>query len=433
MPLPLTFGEKPSLIGQVREKSATKMQQPSIIIKTRGQRKRSVATRLLNVHCSGTARSSPKPVDGDPIRIVCVSDTHNHQPVLPPGDILIHAGDLTENGSFDEVQAGLDWLSSQPHAHKILIAGNHDLLLDEAFLARYPERRYGETRRTKADLNWGTVTYLEDSTITITVADKTALNQGEVAGGAKGRKLTIYGSPYTPVYTPSAFQYSPSPDFWSNSKLGELTPQKDLIVVTHGPPKFYLDRRDFHRAGCPYLLQEISRLRPRLHVFGHIHAAYGKEEVALDSVREAHDDIMIGWGGWWTVVWMAILVGWTKAKRVSGFGKSDARKTTTFVNASVVGGMANSSRDPAAQVITGEDFTGRTLISSIASTAEDRDIRGDEHFRVGEILESRQGGKRREAMVNTTGWNAYNRRLRRCRADNVLIKVQMFDVPSKVG
>ncbi|KAK0659133.1 Metallo-dependent phosphatase-like protein [Cercophora samala] len=319
------------------------MQQPTIHIKTHSQRKRDMATKLFKIHASHLSASSAPtpPVNENPVQIVCVSDTHNHQPVLPFGDILIHAGDLTENGSFDEVQAGLDWLSSQPHAHKILIAGNHDVLLDEAFLERYPERRYGETTRTKADLDWGSVTYLQDSTMTITVPKRRASNESEHETKGTERKLTIYGSPYTPVYTPSAFQYPPSPEFWSNSKLGTLPPQDDLIIVTHGPPKFYLDQRDFHRAGCPYLLQEITRLRPRLHVFGHIHAAYGREDVILDKVREAHDDILIGWGGWATLAWMAALVGWTRVKRAFGIGKTDAGRVTTFVNASAVGGRGN--------------------------------------------------------------------------------------------
>lgn len=62
-----------------------------------------------------------------PIRIVCVSDTHNLQPELPDGDILLHAGDLTVHGTFDEIQAQLTWLDGQSHRFKIVIAGNdHD-------------------------------------------------------------------------------------------------------------------------------------------------------------------------------------------------------------------------------------------------------------------------------------------------------------------
>lgn len=38
-------------------------------------------------------------------RIVCVGDTHNRAVKLPEGDVLIHAGDLTNQGSYSEVSS----------------------------------------------------------------------------------------------------------------------------------------------------------------------------------------------------------------------------------------------------------------------------------------------------------------------------------------
>jgi 3',5'-cyclic AMP phosphodiesterase CpdA len=70
------------------------------------------------------------PTSGSPaIKVVCTSDTHNAQPRLPDGDIFIHAGDLTINGTLPELQTQLDWLHSLPHRHKIVVAGNHDVCL----------------------------------------------------------------------------------------------------------------------------------------------------------------------------------------------------------------------------------------------------------------------------------------------------------------
>lgn len=64
------------------------------------------------------------------LRLVCISDTHMaHEGVyIPDGEVLIHAGDATSTGTTDEVTKFLDWFVSQPHGHKILIAGNHDWL-----------------------------------------------------------------------------------------------------------------------------------------------------------------------------------------------------------------------------------------------------------------------------------------------------------------
>lgn len=296
-------------------------------ITTRSHRRRRLAEAILARHYVKAATTLPP----NPIRVVCVSDTHNRQPTLPPGEILVHAGDLTENGSFDEVQAGLTWLSSQPHRFKILIAGNHDVLFDEAFLKKYPERRYGQSKKEE-DLDWGDVIYLEDSCITLNVP----------TFRPETREVIVFGSPWTPQYGISTFQYRPdaASAHWPE-RLGHLPAAPD-IIVTHGPPKLYLDKQNIHQAGCPYLLAEISRIRPRLHVFGHIHAAYGREDVVLDAVRQAHDDVQIGWGGWGTVAWMAALVLWAKVKRV--FVRPRER-ATIFVNASAVGGRGNELRN----------------------------------------------------------------------------------------
>jgi predicted phosphodiesterase len=54
---------------------------------------------------------------------VCISDTHNQTPKLPKGDILIHAGDLTNQGSYSELQKSVAWLERQDFEAKIVVAG----------------------------------------------------------------------------------------------------------------------------------------------------------------------------------------------------------------------------------------------------------------------------------------------------------------------
>lgn len=65
-------------------------------------------------------------------RFVCISDTHNQTPKLPKGDVLIHAGDLTNQGSVTELQKTVAWLEKAEFEAKIVIAGItfHALLLD---------------------------------------------------------------------------------------------------------------------------------------------------------------------------------------------------------------------------------------------------------------------------------------------------------------
>lgn len=251
--------------------------------------------------------------------------------------MLIHAGDLTENGSFAEMQRELFWLSSQPHRYKVFVAGNHDVLLDEKFLERYPERKYGQMQ-TKEDLDWGDVVYLQDASVTLEFPPSPDdMSESSAAGN---RSLVLYGSPYTPRYGVSAFQYEPDPEFWAD-QLAPLSEAPDILIA-HGPPKLHLDARDFHRAGCPYLGQEVRRLKLRLHILGHIHASHGRDDVVLDGMQHSYEDVIIGWGGWETVAWMTVLACWERLQwACRGFRPRNSTASTTFVNASVVGGSSN--------------------------------------------------------------------------------------------
>ncbi len=93
--------------------------------------------------------SSDEIKNSKPLRIVMVSDTHNyaHRIPMPEGDILLHAGtshctrrvrsrdlkfrivgDFTVHGQLHEIKAFDDWLGTLNYKHKIVIAGNHEML-----------------------------------------------------------------------------------------------------------------------------------------------------------------------------------------------------------------------------------------------------------------------------------------------------------------
>ncbi len=76
------------------------------------------------------AKKKAAPAVG-PLRLVCIGDTHgfHRRLVLPPGDILIHAGDF-DGRSVEAVDDFNLWLGSLPFRHRIVIAGNHDTLFD---------------------------------------------------------------------------------------------------------------------------------------------------------------------------------------------------------------------------------------------------------------------------------------------------------------
>ncbi|GAB1320296.1 hypothetical protein MFIFM68171_10506 [Madurella fahalii] len=147
----------------------------------------------------------------DPVSVVCISDTHNFQLALPDGDILVHAGDLTQSGSLKELQAMVDWLRLQPHSIKIVIAGNHDTLLDSSYVTAGKA-----SSESKRDLDWGDLIYLENSGTTITCPN--------------GRRLRVYGSLRSPRHGNWAFQYFRSDDEFLKSLVRPAREAKCLLV-----------------------------------------------------------------------------------------------------------------------------------------------------------------------------------------------------------
>jgi hypothetical protein len=201
---------------------------------------------------------------------VCVSDTHTLKyDDIPDGDLLIHAGDLTNEGSIPEIQQALDWLASQPHKYKIIIAGNHDTFLD-------PRSRttLNEADRSGA-LDWKGMHYLQHNTITLAFPSR----QNSI------REISIYGAPQIPQCGGSnfAFQYPRGKDAWTDT-----IPANTDILVTHTPPKYHLDLIN-PSLGCEHLLAEAWRVKPRLHVFGHVHVGAGRRVVWWDEAQKAYE------------------------------------------------------------------------------------------------------------------------------------------------
>lgn len=176
------------------------------------------------------------------MRLVCVSDTHGYHDAMhvPDGDVLIHAGDLTKRGTLEEVRAAGEWLTKLPHKHKLVVAGNHDFLFERDPAA--------------ARALFTHATYLEDEAV-------------EIDG------VRFYGSPYTPEFFNWAFMLPRGEAL--RAKWARIPNDVD-VLVTHGPPNKVLDRTVHgDHAGCEELAERVAELKPKLHVFGHIHEGYG--------------------------------------------------------------------------------------------------------------------------------------------------------------
>lgn len=179
------------------------------------------------------------------MRIVFVSDTHGYHALtqIPDGDILVHGGDCTRRGTLENVGEFDRWLSTLPHKHKVVIAGNHDSCFQE---------KSDESRARLAN-----ATYLEDT-------------------GCEIEGLKFYGSPWTPIFYDWAFML-PEADL---AAKWALIPSGLDVLITHGPPHGILDVTNRGEcAGSTTLLDRVREVKPRIHVFGHIHEAAGRTEL----------------------------------------------------------------------------------------------------------------------------------------------------------
>lgn len=230
-----------------------------------------------------------EPIRPELVRFVCISDTHNLvdevEHLIPNGDVFLHCGDFTHYGTYNEVLKFNAFLGRLPHRHKIVIAGNHELTFDSNILpmsgairdhGRIPaeellrNREYLETLKlTHMSQLLTNCTYLQDSGTTV-------------------YGLRIYGSPWQPQFCNWGFNLD------SLEKLRtvwSLIPDGTDVLMTHGPPKGRGDITEWEvHAGCPELLNAVQqRIRPKFHVFGHIHEgrdpAYNKDEgLSTDGV-----------------------------------------------------------------------------------------------------------------------------------------------------
>ena len=178
------------------------------------------------------------------MKLICISDTHNkHGEIpIPDGDVLIHAGDITEGGTEREVVDFLKWFSAQPHEHKIFIAGNHDF---------YFEKSSEEDIQKLIPEN---VHYLKESDIII-------------------EGIKFWGSPATPGDGTWAFNQKQEQEI---NKHWEQIPEDTKVLITHTPAYKIKDvLNNGTHIGCASLKKIFPNRKIEFHIIGHVHGSYG--------------------------------------------------------------------------------------------------------------------------------------------------------------
>lgn len=180
------------------------------------------------------------------MKITCLSDTHMHHKKIkmPETDMIIHAGDFTYHGEFDEVKKFLQWYGEQKAKHKLLICGNH-----EVEISKQPIQLLKQMCENEG------VQLLHNSHTVI---------QG----------LTIFGSPNSNKFGHGWAHNSTENEL--EDIYSSILPDTD-IVITHGPAYGHLDRvLSGQLVGSVALTKRLSELsHVKLHVTGHIHESRG--------------------------------------------------------------------------------------------------------------------------------------------------------------
>ena len=188
------------------------------------------------------------------MKITFISDTHakHRQLYLEGGDLLIHAGDIMNSGyNVQEIDDFCNWFESQNYETCAFIAGNHDRLFED------------DPDQVAKIVNEYTINYMQDSEI--------------IFGGGERPFVKIYGSPWQPEFYNWAFNLPRCGE--ELGKVWNNIPESVDILVTHGPPQGHLDisGEPWYEGdlGCEILRHRVDTIKPKIHVFGHIHGSYG--------------------------------------------------------------------------------------------------------------------------------------------------------------
>jgi len=178
--------------------------------------------------------------------IDCVSDLHGHYPELEGGDLLIVAGDLTARDTQKEYEKFCNWTQRLPYKKIVVVGGNHDNFIQFPYENGYTYWH-----------GWGM--YLCDS-------------------GTEFEGIKIWGSPWTKSFigmNPHCKAFTLDTEEQLAEKWA-LIPDDTDVLITHGPAFGILDENAYdQRCGSESLKEALGRIKPTLHVFGHIHEQGG--------------------------------------------------------------------------------------------------------------------------------------------------------------
>jgi len=197
------------------------------------------------IHYTDNAFTSPS---SKSLKFVCFSDLHGSIPLVPHGDVAVFCGDSCNSGDLLEYERFIAWFEALPHAHKIIVPGNHDYPLLHA------DARENLKKKGIHFLN---------------------------GAGIKIDGINIYGVsaiPHRSHVSANAFAV----DRAEMKNIVDRIPTSTHVLLTHfpawgiGDANIRVARSPCGDSGNLALTYRLSRL-PRLfyHIFGHVHMGKG--------------------------------------------------------------------------------------------------------------------------------------------------------------
>lgn len=172
------------------------------------------------------------------MKILHLSDTHGaHHRLgnLPEADVVVHSGDFCMVGEEREALDFLNWFCDLPYRHKIFICGNHDSCLYDSTIEGLDDN----------------IHYLRNSSV-------------QIDG------LKFYG---VPMFIEDCVSSRQARNY------AQIHDDTD-VLITHSPAFGILDLDDgidgeLIHYGSEKILERVMTIRPRAHLFGHIHRQHG--------------------------------------------------------------------------------------------------------------------------------------------------------------
>lgn len=206
------------------------------------------------------------------LKICHISDMHGKHKYLqiPECDVLVCSGDISMMGYKNELESFFSWFKRRARAtYKILVAGNHDLTFD-------PQR--GGNKGDKPEWLKEMISSFENDEKDVSKDNYYLENQSIEIEGVK-----FWGSPTSAWFHGDRWAFNLKPE--DSKEIYSTIPQGTDVVITHGPAYGHQDYcLDVCRGvGDMELGFALGRIKPLLHLFGHIHESYG-----YSSLRGMH-------------------------------------------------------------------------------------------------------------------------------------------------